>query len=68
MDSLLTDIEAFCRKHGMAESQFGVLALNDKNFVGQVRNGRDLRISTVDRVLSFMKRVEADAAARSRAA
>lgn len=37
MNSLIDDIGAFCRTHEMSESQFGVLVLNDKNLVPQLR-------------------------------
>ncbi len=34
---LLTNIEAFIATHGMKDSQFGILALNDKNLMAQLR-------------------------------
>jgi hypothetical protein len=37
MSTLLDDVVAFCETHKMAESQFGVLALNDKNLVPDLR-------------------------------
>ena len=42
MSNLLQDIEAFIATHGMSESQFGVMALNDKNLIPQLRgdNGK----------------------------
>lgn len=42
MSNLLEDIQAFCSTHEMSESQFGVMALNDKNLVPQLRgeNGK----------------------------
>lgn len=51
---LINDIEAFCEAQGLTESQFGILALNDKNFVPQFRAGRDVRLSTVEKVRQFM--------------
>lgn len=63
MENLIADIEAFCRLHGMAESQFGLLSLKDKNFIAQLRGGRDLRLSTVARVRRFMSEYGADLAA-----
>lgn len=51
---LITEIEAFCTEHELTEGQFGVGALNDKNFVPQLREGRDLRLSTVERVRNWM--------------
>lgn len=37
MADLLTDITAFIADHNLSESQFGVLALNDKNLVPQLK-------------------------------
>lgn len=56
--TLLSEIEKFCTKHGLSERQFGTLALNDKNFIPQLREGRDLRLSTVERVRCFMSEQE----------
>lgn len=54
MSNLLADIETFCGAQEMAESQFGLLALNDKNFVPDLREGRDIRFSTAEKVRQFM--------------
>jgi hypothetical protein len=54
MSSLLDDITAFCEARDLSEGQFGVLALNDKNFVPQLRDGRDIRVSTAEKVRRFM--------------
>lgn len=54
MSTLLDDIEAFCKARELTEAQFGLLALNDKNFVPQLREGRDIRFSTAERVRQFM--------------
>ena len=59
---LITDIEAFCAKHNLTDGQFGVAALYDKNFVPDLREGRDLRTSTVERVRSFMAQYRPEAA------
>lgn len=62
MSNLLTDIETFCAAQGMAESQFGLLALNDKNFVPDLRDGRDIRFSTAERVRQFIVSYRSEAA------
>jgi hypothetical protein len=54
MDDLLSNIERFRAAHNLTERQFGKLVLNDHHFVDQLRQGRDLRMSTVERVRSFM--------------
>lgn len=52
--TLLTEIEAFCHRNAMAETAFGLRALNDKGFVRELRNGRDLKLSTVEKVRAWM--------------
>jgi hypothetical protein len=37
MDDLITAIEAFQSQHELSDSQFGTLALNDKNLIPQLR-------------------------------
>lgn len=55
MDQLLTEIDAFLKAHGMAESRLGELALNDKRFVWQLRNkGRRVWPETEAKVRHFM--------------
>lgn len=54
MSTLLTDIEAFTQRHGMSEWAFGEAALNDRHFIRQLRDGRDIRFSTYGRVTKFM--------------
>lgn len=51
---LISDIEAFVAAHNMTERRFGELALNDKNFVADIRAGRSPSLNTVDRLKRFM--------------
>lgn len=37
MTTLIDDIEAFCSTHELRHSQFGILAVNDKNLVTDLR-------------------------------
>lgn len=55
MEDLLADIEAFTAEHAMSEWQFGEAVLNDRHFVRQLRDGRDIRFSTAERVRAFMR-------------
>lgn len=55
MDDLIHDIDAFCKAHNMTPWQFGVLALNDKPFVKQVRDGRRVWPETEAKVRDFMR-------------
>ena len=54
METLITEIDAFCAEHGLTEGQFGVAALKDKNFIPDLRAGRDIRLSTAGKVQDFM--------------
>lgn len=56
MDALLQDIESFIESHDMPPTTFGNKALNDPNFVFDLRNGtRDYRRSTAEKVRNFIK-------------
>lgn len=54
MGTLASDIEKFLQRHDMVPTRFGLLALNDKAFVGQVRNGRRIWPETEAKVRQFM--------------
>lgn len=54
MITLLSQIEAFRASNGLSEWRFGELALNDRHFIRQLREGRDIRLSTAERVRAFM--------------
>jgi hypothetical protein len=61
--ALLSEVEAFCRRHGLADSRFGALTpINDTHLVGRMRRGM-LRRSTMNRVRQFMQRYELDSVA-----
>jgi len=64
MQTLLTDIEAFCERHKLSKWDFGAMALNDRPFVGQLENGRRVWPETEAKVRNFMAayQPEADAA------
>lgn len=51
---LLDDIAAFTQAHQISERKFGELALNDKNFVTDIRSGRSPSLNTVERLRRFM--------------
>lgn len=51
---ILSEIDAFIHATELKERDFGLLALNDKNFIPQLRAGRDVRASTVAKVKDFM--------------
>jgi hypothetical protein len=61
MKPLLSDIEAFLKAHGMAPTRFGDLALGDRHFVRQIREGRRVWPETEAKVRRFMATYRPDA-------
>lgn len=51
---ILHEIERFIRRKRMAATVFGMAAMNDPNFVRQLRKGRDPSSRVVERVRYFM--------------
>lgn len=54
-DILLAEVEEFLKRHAMAPTTFGTLAANDMKLVSELRDGRDIRLSTADRIRRFME-------------
>lgn len=52
--ALIDEIEAFLAQNDMSPTAFGTQALNDPPFVQQLRGGRDIKMSTAERVRAFM--------------
>lgn len=52
--NLLFVIERHLRRHDIPATRFGREAVNDPRFVLDLRNGREPRPETRDRVLAFM--------------
>ena len=53
-ERLLQKIEAFMRQNKMHATDFGKRALKDPNFVFRLRNGRDITLTTLDKLETFM--------------
>jgi hypothetical protein len=53
-DFLLAEIEAFCRRSGIAESTFGRQAVNDGKLCVRLRNGKDVTLETAAKIRGFM--------------
>ncbi len=51
---LIAEIEAYCRRGGLAESTFGRQAVNEGKFVGRLRKGGGVTTKTMARVRDFM--------------
>ena len=54
-ESLLAEIEAFCRRTGIAESTFGRQAVNDGKLCVRLRNGKDVTLETAAKIRSFIE-------------
>ncbi len=53
-------VERFLRETDMPPSTFGREAVNDPRFVRDLRNGRECRARTYERVLDFINRVRSE--------
>lgn len=53
-DTLLDEIDAFRAATGMTTSEFGVQCMGDPSFLFRLRDGKDIRGSTVDKVRRWM--------------
>ena len=53
-EALLGEITDYCRRHGVAESTFGRLAVNDGKFVNRLREGGRITTTTFERVRLFI--------------
>lgn len=59
-DVLLQQISAFCKRHGMAESTFGLKAVNDGKLVKSLKEGRNgkpvgLTVRKMEQIQEFMR-------------
>ena len=54
-DELLQDIEAYCRQVGIAESTFGRHAINDGKLCSRLRAGKNVTLSTAERVQTYIR-------------
>lgn len=52
---LLREVEKFLRRYDTAPTRFGRDAVGDPRFVFDLRNGRDPRPRTVERVLAYLE-------------
>jgi len=54
-DTLISEIEAYCRQTGIAESTFGRHVVNDGKFVRRLRAGKYTTTATLDKVQAFIR-------------
>jgi homoserine dehydrogenase len=48
-------VEAYLEQTGMSPTRFGMLACRDQSFVFDLRDGREPRFSTIEKVEGFMR-------------
>jgi len=53
-DALLAEIEAYCRRAGIAESTFGRHAINDGKLCSRLRAGKNVTLATAERVRHYI--------------
>lgn len=61
-EALLQELTSFMVRYGVSDSTFGLLAIGDGHLVKRIRNGKQIRRSTVLRIRKFMQRYELDVA------
>lgn len=54
IDSVVKEIETYCREHGIAESTFGRLAVGNSKLMTRLRSGKGITLKTLQRVREFM--------------
>jgi hypothetical protein len=52
--TLLRAIERFCQDNGLSRCGFATEAAKDPRLVGDLRNGRELRPKTIERIKEYM--------------
>jgi hypothetical protein len=63
IQELLSEIEAFRERTGMAVTAFGLAAFNDPWFIRDIKAGRIPSLRTIDRAREFMRSHDAESAA-----
>lgn len=56
ISALLKQIEAYCARHEIKETTFGLRAVNDGKFVSRLRSGKTIQLETYQKVSDFLKR------------
>jgi hypothetical protein len=68
VESLLAEIEAFCREAEIAEATFGTRAAKDGKFVRRLREGAGVTTRTVENVRAYIAQHRRSAPKRRKAA
>jgi hypothetical protein len=52
--SLVRDIDVYIERSGMTPTDFGLRSIGDPNLYRHLKNGRNPRLATMDRIRAFM--------------
>ena len=50
-----SQVEQYLETSGMKPTAFGMQAVNDPSFVARLQSGRNCKVETIDRVLTWMQ-------------
>ena len=53
-EQLISDIDAFLKRHRLTATAFGRMSVNDTAFLSRLRAGADVRTKTIERLHAFM--------------
>lgn len=56
---VLAQIDAFLKKNGMSEREFGLQAVNSHKFISRLRKGYGITLTSIERAEAFMDRCRA---------
>ncbi len=65
---LIKEIEAFLKKTGMTPTRFSERSTGDRTLMISLDRGRDLKLSTVEKIRAFMRNYDPAADAKKKAA
>lgn len=61
-EQLLSEIDAFLRRHGMTDYALGKVAANDGHLIRRMRDKKmDPRLSTIEKIVSAMHSLDKEA-------
>ena len=58
-EEFLAQIETFLEKHDISATAFGLLLMNDRSFVDDLRYGRNVRLDTAAKISEIISRPQA---------
>ncbi len=53
-ETLLAEIDSFREAHDLTATKFGELCMGDPSFLFRLREGKDIRATTIDKVRRWM--------------